>query len=149
MGQPTFTVWNRLEPSIRKANFDKSLKAEIRDPLWMLTRQWQFGEFVADDAGSPVFAKVRMQTAKVHQVSLQGNAPIVYDEGLTLEAHVERERVPFQFDIPLRIEIGRHWNRLVKQHLLDGGTSAANIQNVLDAFQNSPEFRFEIPNSTF
>ena len=141
-----FTVWNRLEPSIRKANFDKSLKAEIRDPLWMLTRQWQFGEFVADDAGSPVFAKVRMQTAKVHQVSLQGNAPIVYDEGLTLEAHVERERVPFQFDIPLRIEIGRHWNRLVKQHLLDGGTSAANIQNVLDAFQNSPEFRFEIPN---
>lgn len=143
--QPTFTVWNRLEPSIRKANFDKSLKAEIRDPLWMLTRQWQFGEFIADDAGSPVFAKVKMQTSKVHQVSLQGNAPIAYDDDLTLEVQVEREPVPVQFDIPFRLEMGRHWIRIVKQHLLDGGISATDIQATLEAFQNSAELQFEIP----
>ena len=28
--------------------------AEVRDPLWMLARQWQLGEFRGDDAGSAV-----------------------------------------------------------------------------------------------
>ena len=30
--------------------------AEVRDALWMLTRQWQMGEFEGDDAGSPIEA---------------------------------------------------------------------------------------------
>ena len=30
---------------------DRALRAEVRDPLWMLTRQWQMGEFQGDDAG--------------------------------------------------------------------------------------------------
>ena len=29
------------------------------DPLWLLTRQWQIGEFQAEDAGTPVQARVR------------------------------------------------------------------------------------------
>jgi len=49
---PTITVWNRLEGRPRRADFDRALKAEVRDPLWMLTKQWQLGEFKADDAGS-------------------------------------------------------------------------------------------------
>src|SRR5207253_4888420 len=50
---PTVTVWNRLEVRPRRADFDRALKAEVRDALWMLTKQWQVGEFFADDAGSP------------------------------------------------------------------------------------------------
>ena len=41
----SITAYNRLEASPRTMQFDRSLKAEVRDPLWMLTRQWQFGEF--------------------------------------------------------------------------------------------------------
>jgi hypothetical protein len=31
-----------------------AVAAPVRDPLWLLARQWQTGGFVADDAGSPV-----------------------------------------------------------------------------------------------
>jgi hypothetical protein len=62
---PTITVWNRLEGRPRTDNFDRSLTAEIRDPLWMLTRQWQLGEFEGDDAGSPISAKIRMHTTRL------------------------------------------------------------------------------------
>jgi hypothetical protein len=56
---PTVLAWNRLEGRPRKPNsFDRSLAAEIRDAAWMLTRQWQLGEFEGDDAGSPVAAQV-------------------------------------------------------------------------------------------
>ena len=39
-------------------------KAEVRDALWMLTRQWQLGEFRGDDAGSPFFAKLQLETSR-------------------------------------------------------------------------------------
>ena len=35
----------------------------MRDPLWFLTRQWQFGEFEGDDAGSPIDARIAYETA--------------------------------------------------------------------------------------
>ena len=33
-------------------SFDRALRVEVRDALWMLTRQWQTGEFQGEDAGS-------------------------------------------------------------------------------------------------
>ena len=35
------------------------------DPLWMLTRQWQMGEFQGEDAGTPVHARVRATSARL------------------------------------------------------------------------------------
>jgi hypothetical protein len=58
---PTIMMWNRLECRPRTKNFDRALQAEVRDALWMLTRQWQMGEFKADDAGSPVLAKMHIR----------------------------------------------------------------------------------------
>src|SRR5882672_3357506 len=58
---PGVTLWNRLEGRPRADNFDRALRAEIRDPLWMLTRQWQMGEFQGDDAGSPIFTKIHLE----------------------------------------------------------------------------------------
>ena len=46
---PTGTTAPRRHPGT-------SLQAQIRDPLWLLARQWQVGEFAGDDAGSPVQA---------------------------------------------------------------------------------------------
>lgn len=56
--RPHLRSWNRLEGTPRKADFSRSLRAEIRDPLWMLARQWQYGEFEGEDAGSPINAEV-------------------------------------------------------------------------------------------
>jgi hypothetical protein len=61
-GAPTtssITSWTRLEPQCTNADIGTSSSARVFDPLWMLTRQWQMGEFQAEDAGTPVQARVR------------------------------------------------------------------------------------------
>ncbi len=65
--KPGITMWNRLEGRPRTEAFDRALRAEVRDPLWMLTRQWQMGEFRGDDAGSPISVKVRVETTRLRK----------------------------------------------------------------------------------
>src|SRR3978361_2363062 len=60
---PTVAVWNRVGGRARPPQSDRALTAEIRDPQWMLARQWQFGEFRGEDAGSPVSATFHVSTA--------------------------------------------------------------------------------------
>ncbi len=65
-GGPTtssITSWTRLEPQCTNADIGTSSSARVFDPLWMLTRQWQMGEFQAEDAGTPIQARVRATTA--------------------------------------------------------------------------------------
>ena len=73
----SITFWNRLEPRPRSNSIRESLAARIRDPLWLLTRQWQMGEFRGDDAGSPIKAKVHIETAGaepgIYYVTVQGD----------------------------------------------------------------------------
>src|SRR5688500_6797075 len=59
-----FAVWMRLESRSRHNDFSRGLEARIADPLWMLARQWQTGEFLAEDVGSPIEATLdyAMQT---------------------------------------------------------------------------------------
>ena len=49
---------NRLETRPRSPEFNRALRAEIRDPTWLLARQWQLHEFRAEDRGTPAFAEV-------------------------------------------------------------------------------------------
>jgi len=62
---PTITTWNRLEGRPRRPDFARALKAEVRDALFMLSRQWQLGEFRGDDAGSPATAKIQLATTRL------------------------------------------------------------------------------------
>jgi hypothetical protein len=40
------------------------------DPLWLMARQWQVGEFQGEDAGMPVLARVRSQTTMLSRIHL-------------------------------------------------------------------------------
>ena len=62
---PSITSWMRLEPRSRDAEMNTSLQARIYDPLWLLARQWQFGEFQGEDNGSPVMARWRAESARL------------------------------------------------------------------------------------
>jgi hypothetical protein len=73
---PTVGIWNRLEGRPRTIGFDRALRAEIRDPLWMFTRQWQLGEFLGTDGGSPVTATYAVAAAKPSRFRPDGGAPI-------------------------------------------------------------------------
>ena len=93
--RPAVLTWNRLEGRPRALDFDRSLRAEVRDPLWMLTRQWQFGEFQGEDAGSAMTAKVQSRTARLNRFAGRSLQAVGYDDSLPLETHVEREAIPF------------------------------------------------------
>ena len=69
----------------------------MRDALsWLLTKQWQMGEFRGSDAGSPVLAKLQIDTTRLTQ-HRPGWAPSqAFDETLPLEAKVERRPVPLR-----------------------------------------------------
>jgi hypothetical protein len=42
---PSITSWTRLEPRCRDAEMRSTVSARVFDPLWLMTRQWQVGEF--------------------------------------------------------------------------------------------------------
>jgi hypothetical protein len=120
--RPAVTFWNRLEGRPRTENFTRAMQAEIRDPLWMLTRQWQMGEFRGDDAGSPFFAKAHVETTRMAKYQ-PAQGPV---EPLDLEKPLEPqvERLPLRFDhgppddtvpvsLDLRLVMGRYWLKLV------------------------------------
>ena len=69
---PSITAYNRLEATPRTANFDRSLKAEVRDAMWMLTRQWQFGEFEGEDAASAAAAQIIGEHTAIDRVRFPG-----------------------------------------------------------------------------
>jgi hypothetical protein len=108
---PSIVSWNRLEGRPRSHDFDKSLRAEVRDPLWMLCRQWQFGEFKGEDAGSAVVAKTQVSVSRLNRFAGQPSAAQAYDGRLPLETLVEHEPIPF--DLFTRAEMGRHWMKLI------------------------------------
>jgi hypothetical protein len=119
----TVTLWNRLEGRPRAENFNRALKAEVRDALWMLARQWQMGEFMGDDAGSPVFAKIHMATTRFTKYRVPHGPEHVaeaFDENTPLEAKAERRPISFaigqqKIALDLRLLMGRQWLKLMSR----------------------------------
>jgi hypothetical protein len=122
---PISYSYSRLEGRPRADNFDRALKAEVRDPLWMLTKQWQMGEFEADDAGSPVVSKLCTSVADVTKYKAAGHAVQAFDKDVPFEAKVEQRALPFatlqtQLSLDLRLIMGRRWLQLINDNgLLD------------------------------
>jgi hypothetical protein len=116
---PTVMMWNRIEGRPRAAkNFDRALKAEVRDALWLLSRQWQLGEFEGDDAGSPVLTKLRLDTTQLTKYQADGHGPQPMPDAIPLEAQVEQKRLPDKVlygsvALDLRLLAGRRWRRLL------------------------------------
>ena len=129
---PTITLWNRLEGRPRTHNFERALRAEVRDPLWMLTKQWQMGEFQGDDAGSPVIAKVHIETTELTKYQAASNPPEAFDDDVPLEAKVEQRPIPFRtggqdMALDIRLTMGHRWLKLI------GGIEAGLAQKFIAA----------------
>jgi hypothetical protein len=109
---PTITAYNRLEATPRDSDFDRSLQAEIRDALWMLTRQWQIGEFQGEDAASPVSALILGEHTPIDRVGLGASPVQPYDDSLPLEAAVEAEQL--RDNLFLAVQIARYFLKLMQ-----------------------------------
>jgi hypothetical protein len=117
---PSITSWIRLEPGARSADETVGLEARIHDPLWLLGRQWQLGEFQGSDGGSPVVARLRAESALLTRYQLglaNGNAQGRPYDGKTqpLETLVEREPVRQPERLLLSADAGLHFLRLLRK----------------------------------
>src|SRR5580765_972096 len=128
---PRVINYNRLEGSPRTTDFTGSLRAEVRDPLWMLTRQWQLGEFQGEDAASPVTARIAYQHHRTGLVSLRDADAFRFDPTtMPLEARVEREPLPLTLraqadgkefsDVLFAVRWGKRLLQMLKDAGIDG-----------------------------
>ena len=134
--QPAIRGWNRLEGNPRQADFSRSLRAEVRDPLWMLTRQWQFGEFQGEDAGSPINVDVLTRHYALNRYAVNRKETGGYSDEMPLEAHVEREPVPA--DLGTQMLLARYFLKILKKNLAAGefGNAKKWLQDNFKIVQN-------------
>ena len=125
----SITTWTRLEPSPRDASMSRSQQAQVRDPLWMMARQWQVGEFLGQDTGSPVHATLgaEMQTVTTYRPGTDDTATAPINPALPVEVHVERESVVLR--LRGSAQQGLYFENLVRQ----GGIAAP--ETVIAAFR--------------
>ena len=102
-----------------------ALQARIHDPLWLLARQWQFGEFKGDDAGSPAAAQLVVRSAAISRYhagplptdpALAKSQAVDYSpSAIPLETLVERESVrrPGRNNLRIGAETGLHFLRVL------------------------------------
>ncbi len=114
---PTVVLWSRAEGRPRTHDFDRALKAEVRDALWMLTKQWQMGEFKGDDAGSPVLAKAHVSTTALTKYQANGHPVQPFRQDMPLETTAEQREIVFERDgrpisMDIRLLMGKRWLRL-------------------------------------
>ncbi len=122
-------VYNRLEASPRTLDFDRSLKSEIRDPLWMLSRQWQFGEFQGEDAATVFTARIEGEHTVMDRMQFAGGNSFPLNDESPLETVVEREKIgPGLF---IASQMGRYFLKLMKQ---EGLFNATDLQKFLDKY---------------
>jgi hypothetical protein len=113
------TTWTRLEPRPRSDDMDDGLRAAVRDPLWLLSRQWQVNEFRGTDGGSAVRADLEIEEDRLtmidHRAGGRGDVdPFAYP-GDPLEATIEREHVTDDPPLRLRAEAGQQFLRLLER----------------------------------
>ena len=116
----SITFWTRIEPFSRLDDIDAGLAAETHDPLWLLARQWQTGEFQGEDAGTPVLAKFRAERSPLARFRAgPSGKPEAYRSDVPLETVVEREPVQRfadpRRDLRVAAEAGLYFLRLLER----------------------------------
>ena len=124
----TTPIWNRLEARPRGEDMTRALKAEVRDAAWMLSRQWQMGEFAADDAGTPVYSNLKYNCSPFNQ-----------DQRIPLEPKVESQPIfhstnPDLRNLNIRLQMGNYWLRLL--------SDVGSLKSLRYTFISNAEFNF-------
>ena len=140
---PSITTWTRLEPLPREGSLQRSLQAQIRDPAWMLARQWQLGEFLGDDAGSPVKATlgVQMRTVTTYRPGSDDSNTAPIDPTVPIEVHVERETVALR--LRGSVQLGLYFENLIRR------SGMASAQAVIVAFRTAFAVNAVPPDPTY
>ncbi len=82
-------LWERLLPTPDNEDVADALRCEVRDPLWLLARQWQLGEFRAEDAGMAANAHVIARTTSPQRFSANGQTAFSLPKDKPLDSVME------------------------------------------------------------
>jgi hypothetical protein len=109
----------------RDQGIEDGLAARVHDALWMLARQWQFGEFEAEDAASPAHIEVQGESHLLDGWRPAGsNEWQPYDRNAQpLERVIEQEPASGP-DPRLRLEGGLRIRQLLERRGLEDGAAA-------------------------
>ena len=137
--QPLISNRNRLEGVPRTDEFTKSLRAEIADPLWLLCRQWQMGEFEGEDAATACQAKILAEHQQPEMIQFNEGQPVNYNSNeFPLETLIENE--PVRPDYYLSLQMGRQFFKLMNEAGLSAHkkafTIAYKIAEIIDPEDN-------------
>jgi hypothetical protein len=132
---PSITIFLRLEPGTRGEDLERGLAARVYDPAWMLARQWQLGEFMGEDAGTPVSVRLRAEQSRLTRYFPDANAVTartgvsVDGTAAPLESIVEREPVRGRvaWTAQQRAEAGLEWIRRLAAVNLSSYAAAYNV----------------------
>jgi len=80
----------RLVGASTSPDIAEALAARVHDPLWFLARQWQAGEFAAENGGTPVAVNVTTRTVALETLHV-GPTTRTIDPACPLEAQIEPE----------------------------------------------------------
>lgn len=127
--KPKVLIWNRLEGQPRLENLDaqsedqtagrhfnelSTLRASVRDPLWLLTRQWQLGEFQGEDASTPISIKYRLEQGQIKDLVTNADFKSQYDPSAPLESAIEK--IAIRPNLFFKIKMGNYWIKLLKKY---------------------------------
>lgn len=129
INQPDVLAFLRVEPRTVATTLKPTIKAAVHDALWMLTQQYRVGEFLGEDAGSPMKARIQTQSTKINRFKSRYGEVEEYDEQVPLEAKIER--LPLREDLGLSLEFGNIWIKLVAKIYPD------EIRNIIYEFVNN------------
>jgi hypothetical protein len=117
----SITYWNRIEPVPRSNSLTRALAAQVRDPFWFLARQWQFGEYRGQDAGSPAYIQYSLSSAPLlgWQAGALPARAMTESKEAPLEALVEAE--PFTPDLATAVELGQQFERYLSEAVTSRG----------------------------
>ncbi len=137
---PSITTWSRIEPQTSgtsipgtPSDVDIGYAARVHDPLWLLARQWQVGEFQGEDTGTPIVARWRARVAPMTRfvagpipINTQLDAPRFDAASVPLETLVERQGVA-EDGLRRAVEDGLHFLRILGRQRMFSDPSDAFV----------------------
>jgi hypothetical protein len=121
------TFFIRTEVLGSSASLEPGLAARVHDPLWMLGRQWQIGELLGDDAGSPVSVDLSAETSMLSRFLPPGQtAALDYDPtALPIELlAADSMRAAKPWTATMRVNAGRAFVRALADARVGGYATA-------------------------
>ncbi len=117
--------WDRIEAIARSTGLTGGLEARVANPLWLLARQWQVGEFHGDDAAQPAVVRITGRSTPLATFRAgRGARPVPIPVGHPVEAVAEATAEPGfgAAHLHASAQVGR---RRLARLLRNGGLPAA------------------------